>query len=192
LDAVKLAAHKAHKKGEKILIGFETSAWVPEAQQGAIQPLIAGISRIKDELAKMGLDNIIIIRDAGDALASAIERERVNSDIGMKNIVVLASEKTLSSGAFDGLRSTETDERAFFAGIDPANISDLSYIRLMEMLDIAMRLAFKDTIALTGHPDIIVQSIGARLIRLIPKAEPKSYEELKGVYEAQRKALEAA
>jgi hypothetical protein len=192
LDSVKLAASNAKKENRRIIIGFDTSGWLPNAQQGAVQPLITEVLRLQNVLAKMGLDNVLIVRGAGDELAFELERIRALFDIDMKNVVVLASETALNSRAFDIFRSADGHERAFLAGVDPKYLEEMDYAQLLEMLTITINLAFGDAAAKADDKDIMIQYIGKRLIRLIPMAEPKDYERLKGIYESQRKALVAA
>lgn len=194
LDTIKVAAFNAKQRGENIMIALETNGWIPECQKGVIQPLISQVYRLKEELGRRGMDNIVLTRGSSENLAAEISRDAAKYNVAAKNMVVLASENTLGSKAFDGWRSTETEYRAFFAGVDPKNIEDLSYIQLLEMLTVAMKLAFRDTVGLNSYPDIIVESLGKRIARLIPKAGPKAKDigELKDRYEMRRKALEAA
>ncbi|MBN1526964.1 MAG: nucleotidyltransferase domain-containing protein [Candidatus Omnitrophica bacterium] len=194
IDTVKVAAFNAKMENRKIMVALETNGWIPKEQRAAIQPIITGIARLKEDLAKMGLDNVVFVRGEGDSLAAAIEGEAVAAGVRGEDIVILASEETLKSEKFNVLRSADEEKRAFFAEIDPKNLTDLTYIRLLEMLTIAMKLAFRDTATMAGHPDIIVESLGKRVARLIPKAESveKDLESLKKRYDTQKRALEAA
>jgi len=140
-----------------------------------------------------------IVRAGGEELAKVIASRQKEFNIPLKNIVVLASAKTLGitkeglkPSAFDFLRSTESEERALLAGIEPENIKELDYIRLLEMLTIAMKLAAGETVTSKDHPNIAIENVARRIIRLIPKAEPKDYNELKRTYDSQATSLRAA
>ena len=60
------------------------------------------------------------------------------------------------------------------------------------MLTIALKFAYGEAVAREDHPNIVIQELGRRIVRLIPRAEVHKYEELKDVYEQQAKALAAA
>jgi uridine kinase len=191
-DMLKLRAAEAQKGGRQVVIAIETGGWIPQAQRRQIQPLLSQILRLGKDLRKLGLDNVRIVSGAGDGLALNIEAEIGRSGARPADVVVLAGAGTLRSRAFDKLRTTESKEGAFLAEVDPSNIEELSYVRLVEMLTIAVKLAFGGTVAAASHPDIVIQELGSRIIRLIPRAEPLRPEELREIYEAQAQSLAAA
>ncbi|MFC1549057.1 hypothetical protein ACFL5E_03765, partial [Candidatus Omnitrophota bacterium] len=109
----------------------------------------------------------------------------------LSNVVVLGSETTIQSDEFNELRSTDTERKAFLAGIDPKNLTEKSYVKVLEMFTLAIKLAF-DEIDVVDAPRIQATRIGPRLWIFIPEAEPFDFKELKQIYETQRQILLAA
>jgi hypothetical protein len=192
LDNVKLAAERARKEDRSVILAIETNGWIPEEQKALMQSVMAEIDNIDKYLLSLGLGNLKIIRGTGDGLASQILAAQGKFNASPKDVIVLATEKTVNSEAFSSLRSTETEDRAFLAAIDPADLTGLSYIRLFEMLIISLKTASGEAVAPADHPEIVIESLGRRMIRLMPKADPKDYNELKDIYDSQKKALAAA
>ena len=111
----------------------------------------------------------------------------------MSNVVVLAAKDTIRSKEFAAIRASgdnDTD-KAFVVGVDPKELTDASYVRLMEMLTLTMRMAFGQK-PFSAHPDITVGRVNARLYIFIPKASPVDFEYVKKLYTAQRAAITAA
>ncbi|MFH1664979.1 MAG: hypothetical protein ABIA77_02410, partial [Candidatus Omnitrophota bacterium] len=118
---------------EKKIIAIETD-WVPDGQANFTGKLIQEIGKFK---------NIEVIRASSEKLAGKI-REAVDSGrVSLKDMVVLASRSTIESPGFNEIRSVSDDdqEKAFCVGIDPVELKDDSYVRLMEMLTMALQLA---------------------------------------------------
>jgi len=197
VDTLKLAVLDAKKEGRKIVICLELSKWMPPMANAFMRPLAREIiNRLERRLRDVGLDNVKIIVGAGDELA----QEAIDTGADAKDIIVMASEDTLKSKAFDQLRSTKKEDRAFFAAIDAINlgksdpIEKIDYMRLCEMILITVKIAFGGTVAVADHPGIEIRfsETTKRIIHLIPKAAPKDRNELKKIYEGQVKALVAA
>ncbi len=184
-DTVMARAFEAAKRGENIIIGLDMS-WIADMQ--GVQALVNRISRItKDK----GLDNVIVVRGRGIDLAGNVIREAEKTGISLSNVIVLGEESVIRDKAFDALRSTNTEKKAFLAGVDARNLGEDSYISLLEMLTLAIKLAFGDIDSI-DDPDMIAVKAGPRTWIFIPRARPMSFEEKKAVYEAQAQALIAA
>jgi hypothetical protein len=185
VDTVLVRAFEASKQDQNIIIGIDTS-WMPDMQ--GMQALLNYISRITRE---KGLENVMVVRGKGKALAGNILKEAERTNTPLSNVVALGEESAIKADAFDKLRSTETDKKAFLVGVDPKNLSDNSYIDLLKMLTLAMKLAFNeiDTVDASG---LTATQIGPRTWIFIPEARPMDFEEKKAVYEAQAQALVAA
>jgi hypothetical protein len=190
MDTLKLRAFEAKKAGQNIILGIDTS-WIPgmDGEQGmAIQPLLSEIYRLSKE---EGLENIIIVRGEGPVVARDILEKTHETGTALSNVIVLGSEKTIQSEEFTGLKSTDTERRAFLAGVDPKNLTENSYARIVEMCALAIKLAFSDMDSVSA-PKIQANKIGPRIWVFIPEAEPFDFRELKRIYETQRQALIAA
>ena len=190
IDTLRLRAFEAKGRDQKIIIGFDTS-WIPglDSEQGmAIQSLLSEIYRLTKT---DGLENIIVLRGKGASLASTIMKRAEETGTPLSNVVVLGSETTVQSDEFAGLRSTDTEQRAFLAGVNPKNLTENSYIRVLEMLTLAVKLAFGE-IDSVPDPKISASKLGPRLWIFIPEAEPFDFKELKQIYDNQLQALVAA
>ncbi|MEA3489429.1 MAG: hypothetical protein U9R44_03680 [Candidatus Omnitrophota bacterium] len=193
IDAVIIPAYKARtkKQGEKIVIGIDTS-WIPDIQQAAIQRLVNGLSLLSE---RKGFDNVIVKRGKGIKLADELLKldEIAKNKIPLSNIVILGDRKVLNSKAFDPLRNPDAEkDGAFFAEIAlPEGFPENSYIRLLEMLTIAVQLAFGGK-APPDDPFIKIIQDGPRVFLFIPKPEPFEFEELKKIYENQKQVIRAA
>ena len=190
IDTLRLRAFEAKGDGQKIIIGFDTS-WIPglDSEQGmAIQSLLSEIYRLTKA---DGLENIIVVRGKGAGLASTILKRAQETGTPLSNVVVLGSETTVQSDEFFELRSTDTEKKAFLAGVNPKNLTENSYIRVLEMLTLAVKLAFGEIDSVLD-PQIAASKLGPRLWIFIPEAEPFDFKELKQRYDNQFQALVAA
>ncbi|OGW74946.1 MAG: hypothetical protein A2Z72_07435 [Omnitrophica bacterium RBG_13_46_9] len=193
-DTLVLKALEAKKKNEKIVIGLDTS-WIPEAQRSCIQGLLNRLSHLS---RRNGLENIVVRRRNGTELARSIGEEiekakKSGMNVPLSNVVILGSKDVLEDKAFDYLRGGDRPETgAFFAGVQlPEDFPEngLGYIRLLEMLEAATRLAFGEEAA---DRNIGIRRLGPKLYIFIPKAEPVDFEGLKRIYDSQRQLLIAA
>ncbi len=190
MDTLKLRAFEARKAGQNMILGIDTS-WIPgmDGEQGmAIQPLLSEIYRLSKE---EGLENIIIVRGEGPSVARDIFDKAHETGTALSNVIVLGGEKTIRSEEFSGLKSTDTERRAFLAGVDPKNLTENSYARIVEMCALAIKLAFSDIDSVSA-PKIQANKVGPRVWVFIPEAEPFDLRELKKIYGTQRQALIAA
>ncbi|MDD5136693.1 MAG: hypothetical protein PHN63_05040, partial [Candidatus Omnitrophica bacterium] len=198
-------ARKAKRDNQKLIIGLETD-WIPgyndtgSLQHQAMNPIIQQIESIPDILRSMGLDNVVLVHANSKDIADSLIKEADKANTRLSNVVVLASKGTIESPSFDSLRSTPTEAKAFIAAIDPVelekffreNKDPLKHldIKILEMLSIALDIA-----AGKEPPQIPIVAYYDRALRivvLIPKAEPKDYEELNRNYYARKTALAAA
>lgn len=138
---IRVRADRAKDKSMGIVIGIETS-WFPEDQMVDVQPLLSELCRA-DYLRHVDLNNIRIVTGRGAKLAQNIieakeKLEKSGLNVPLKNIVIVGPEKVLlESGAFRDFISTDTEDKAFLACIDPATINSLSYKALLRTLAMA-------------------------------------------------------
>ncbi|MFH1877316.1 MAG: class I SAM-dependent methyltransferase [Candidatus Omnitrophota bacterium] len=173
-----------------ILVGAETS-WIPEEQLPYIQELLNKLSRLSK---RKGLDNLIIRRRKGKALASVLRKEANERGIPSSNVIILGDHSILDSKSFNSFREGVDPEKwAFFAGVElPENFPENNYIRLLEMLTNALNLwSGKHPPADTPFMRIVQE--GKRIYKFImPEAEPMSYNLLKEIYAGQLKSMKSA
>jgi len=94
---------------------------------------------------------------------------------------------------FDQIRTSrkEIGQKVFFAAVDAANLADDSYVRLMEMLTIAMRMAYgPEGIVLSPNVSVI-QGEGGRNFIFIPMPEAQPIDP-RSIYRAQISILHSA
>ncbi|MBD3427241.1 MAG: GNAT family N-acetyltransferase, partial [Candidatus Omnitrophica bacterium] len=178
-------AFEASRRGQKIIIGIDTS-WIP-LEQG-IQPLVSEVCRLS---RREGLENIIFVRERSSELAGRVVLEAEKSSTSLSNVIILAPEQAIRSEEFDPLRSTSSSKKAFLAGVDARELTGSSYVALLEMLTLAVKLAFGETVS-SDRSVMGAERIGPRTWIFIPKAKPMDFEMQKAVYHAQLQALIAA
>jgi len=159
------------------------------------------IDGIAEALQSMGLDNVEVVRDSGEKLASAILSEAEKTHTRMHNIIVMASANTINSDSFAALRNSDENDRPFLTGIDPTEliklytefgeaVSKQLYIRLASLLYMTLELAAgKEP---PQSPIIVSYDKKMRVLILSPRADPIDYETLKNNYAAEMAALQAA
>lgn len=196
IDEALWRSREAKKLNQSIIIGLDDS-WIPKFQRGAVQSILSEIYRLS---RREGLNNIIVIRGEADELARTIfgkvaEEKTAGREVPLTNIIVLGSEGTIASDEFKALRSTETEDRAFLVGVDPKYIQkdEFYYIAILEMLTMAMKRAFNESVA-ADSPFIEVQKDGQyrRVLHFLPRAEPVDANKLKEIYDSQRSLIESA
>ena len=160
------AGETAENSTTKTVVAIDTG-WIPVEQQTFVQ----GLVREVEKLERLGSMKAI----PGDTGTIARElAEMVNGGlVRRKNIVILAGKDALEKdalAAFTSAGATDTDT-AFVAGVDPKNLTGNSYIRLMEMLTMALRMS-SGKASLSDHTGITVILKNPRTAIFIPKAEP--------------------
>ena len=204
VNSVVIRAREAKKLGQKLIIGFDTS-WIPGYKKGklehmALNPLIGELEKLEQRLSDLGLDNLIIVNKSGDDLAGELISSAEKTNTPLTNVVALARQSTVNSKAFDNLRSTKDEKKAFIAAINTDELnkyysehsedSEQLYIRIVEMLSIALELSLgKEPL---NNPLIISYDQETRVVIFMPKPEPIDFRELKNRYDAERQTIIAA
>ena len=197
-------ARDAKKFDQKLIIGLETS-WIPGYEKGepqymAMNPLITELKKIEQKMARLGLDNVVVVNKSGVELADDLIARISHTNTPLSNIVVLASRGTIDLKEFDPFRSTKEEKGAFLASIDTSIISgycnkhpeapEKLYIRITEMLNIALGLsAGKEFL---NVPIIESYDADKRVLVFLPKIELLDFEERQKRYDLQRKAMASA
>jgi len=177
-DTVKLIQSKDEERPVILALGTD---WMKGYEKGRylqydiLNPLVASIRSFCEH------KGIVFIDGKEEGLLSAIEQARGDSENA--KVIVLASEKTVRSEDFKSLRK---DKNAFLAGVNDENLTVDSYIRLVEMMDLALRFAFDRSVDF-DNPNVAIKKVTGfpNLIIFIPKAEPMDYEILKDIYRIQ-------
>jgi len=199
VDTIILRAIDARERGEKIIIGIDTS-WIPKEQLRLLSGLNGLLNELTKRAKKMGLDNdIVILKEKGNQLANLLIEEAGETNKRYSNVIVLGNQKILKGKAFRPLRSHENpDNWAFFAGINlPNNFTEKSYIMLLEMLELTVERAFgkdvtRDDIDVSlFRPDGNKPPVPRHII-LVPKAKVLEYDTLQKIYKGQKKIITAA
>jgi len=119
-----------------------------------------------------------------DKLLGLIEAEKAKNNMAGAKVVVLAGEDTVKSDAFAALRNDE--KNAFVVGVNSQELTFDSYIRLMEMLTLALKLSVGLEVSQDSTPIKIMKNEKLHIYIFIPPAQPMNYEELKAIYEVQK------
>lgn len=179
---------EAQEEKKKIVLAIETD-WIPKAQKILIQELLQEIRK----LDKSGTIKIVTSdsKNLSEDLKGAISKE----NIPYKNVVILASQSTVEDGGLSWIKAiNDTDEAsAFLVGVNPMKLRDDSYIRLLEMLTMALRMS-QGEMPLSSHSKIEVFMKNARLFTFIPmpEATPLDIETIKMLYRSQTEPIAAA
>jgi len=157
IDKIFIAAFEASRKPEgkeKIIVGIDAS-WIPRVQKvSCMKGLIKSLNALPERL---GLDNMkIIVASDGKQLVREIRSEMSMEDINVprSNLVILGDKNELELEMFDIFRNVDNKgESAFFAKIisPEEGFPDNSYIRLMEMVVMALDLAFEGELTTGGY-----------------------------------------
>ena len=97
---------------------------------------------------------------------------------------MLAGRDAVISEECATLRNDE--EKAFVVGVDSQELTTDSYIRLMEMLTLALKLSAGLEISLDNAHITITKDNERHRYIFLPHAEPMDYEQLKMIYEVQK------
>jgi hypothetical protein len=142
-----------------------------------------------DQLENSG--RIKVVRGSSKDIIKSINDMKSKEKIYMKDIVVLASRGSVEKKLFDSIVKGENDkegESPFLAGVDPKNIRADSYIRLVEMITCALRMAY-DYRQISDHPHIKFEKQSDRVFFFIPKAEKFDFGDMNKIYERQKQIL---
>lgn len=170
-------------QSQGLIIALGTS-WIKGYEKGrylqydALNPLIGSLRTYCES------KGIPFVVDSDDKLLARINAERAKKGKTGARVVVLAGKETVTLNEFATLRN---DERgAFVVGVDNQELTVDSYIRLMEMLTLALKLFTGFEITQDSTPIKIVKDDKLHIYIFIPRAEPMKYEQLKMIYEVQK------
>lgn len=196
---------KPDNSGKKLVVAFETD-WVPGiadkagVQYNGLNPMVSEVLKLKAYFRSYGINNIEFVHAGADALAGEITKCMSPEDVeasDFSNVIVMASNKTLSLSSFQNIRGAEPDKKPCIATVDTSKLenwtrdnpgsSELLDIDLLEMMDLLLRLYI-------GIPPPASEIVGeydleTRTITLIPKPIPLPIEELKSRYFMRREAV---
>jgi hypothetical protein len=178
----------ATRTSEKMMIAVDTS-WVPDVQRNSSQ--FSALVRKLGGLEQLGA--VEVVCGQGEALVASLSNMvDKNKTAEWKNVIILAGDKTLKTDGFQRLLSGSADDnKPFVAGIAAKDLKDDSYIRLVEMLTMAVRMA-RDPELIASSAWVGVDKQNNRYVIFIPRAEAIALEKLQEIYKAQAKVLSAA
>lgn len=174
---------QAQQQSQPLIIALGTS-WIKGYEKGrylqydALNPLIVSLRTYCES------KGIPFIVGADDNLLARINAERAKDGMSGAKVVVLAGESTAKSDEFAGLRADE--KNAFVAGVNNRELTTDSYIRLLEMLTIALKLSAGLEISLDNTHIAITKDNERHIYIFLPHADPMDYERLKVIYEVQK------
>ena len=193
LNELSATSQKVQDKGN-LIIGLDTS-WVPDMT--SLQSLVSTIRWLS------GNDNITIITGKGEELAGKVLDAKNETGTAASNIIVLGSKDAIGSSSFNDLRNNSADNRPCFITVNPQKLEEMNdpsqynYIRIVEMLSVALTIAFSDEVSIEmlnqEHPFIQIQgSKDSRSFIFIPAAELLDLGELKRLYKIQESVIQSA
>lgn len=177
-----IAYIQAQPPAQPLIVALGTS-WIKGYEKGrylqydALNPLIGSL-RVYCE--SKGIPFIV---DDDDKLLARINTERVKEGKTNAKVVVLAGENIAKSDEFAPLRNDE--KNAFVVGVNNQELTTDSYIRLMEMLTLALRLCAGIEVSLDNAHITITKDNERHLYIFLPHAEPMDYEQLRQIYRVQ-------
>ena len=134
-------------------------------------------------------------RETGEKLSQLLSNKAKETGTPLANMIILGDRKVLKSNAFDSLRNPAGEKTgAFFAEIVlPEDFPETGYIRLLEMLTMALDLAFGEQVSL-DDPHIRIVKDAERTIQFmpLPDADPLGLDDLKKKYQYQARVISAA
>ena len=155
--------------------GYEKGRYL---QYDALNPLIGSLRAYCES------KGIPFIVDDDDKLPARINAERDREGKAGAKVIVLAGKDAAASDEFTALRNDE--KNSFVVGVDNNELTTDSYIRLMEMLTIALKLSAGLEVSQDATPIKIMKDDKLHIYILIPPARPMDYEQQKAVYEVQK------
>jgi len=170
-------------QAQPLIVALGTS-WIKGYEKGrylqydALNPLLVSLRTYCEQ------KGIPFILDSDDKLLARINAERAKDGRSGAKVVVLAGKDAVASDEFTTLRNDQ--KNAFVVGVDNQELTTDSYIRLMEMLTLALKLSAGLEISLDNIHITITKDNERHLYIFLPHAEPMEYERLKVIYEAQK------
>lgn len=160
--------------GTSWIKGYEKGRYL---QYDALNPLLASL---RTYCESKGIPFVI---DDDDKLLARINAEKAKDGRSGAKVVVLAGKDTVASDEFATLRNDE--KNAFVVGVDNQELTTDSYIRLMEMLTLALKLSAGLEVSLDNAHITITRDNERHLYIFLPHAEPMDYEKLRQIYRVQ-------
>jgi hypothetical protein len=173
-DALKYL--QAEQQAQPVIVAIGTS-WITgyAADAGlyrnALNPLISNMANRPQ----------FIVGD-DESLLAEIKKKMGESGFENARVIVIAGEETITKD----LAKELDNGKNILLGVDNSYLTEDSYVRIMEMLEIAAKLAI-DPDTPPESPNMPIEKRGNFWV-FVPKAEPMNYELLKPIYEAQRSA----
>ena len=140
------------------------------------------IIKLKSYCESKGIPFIV---DDDDKLLARINAERGKKGMAGAKVIALAGKEMVGKDEFAPLRDDE--KNAFVVGVDSEELTPDSYIRLMEMMTLVLKLSEGLEIDKDSTPITITKDDKLHFYILVPPAEPMNYDKLQPIYGAQIK-----
>lgn len=147
-------------------------------QYNALNPLIVSLRTYCES------KGISFIVGEDNRLLGLINNEKAKDVHANAKVVVLADENIVRSEEFASLRNDE--KNAVVVGVNNQELTANNYIRLMEMLTLALRLSAGLEISLDNAHITITKDSELHLYIFLPHAEPMDDDRLRIIYKVQR------
>lgn len=183
-DTVKLV--KAANLAQPVILALGTS-WIKGYKRG--KPQYNDLNRLITAIRNYcTIHGVIFINEDDEDLLAEIEKRR--KDAPNAKVIVLAGKESIAPEKAI-LAPLRNDENAFLAAVDSSELDETCYVRLAEMLRIALELGlkelFRDKIDLTNpNIDIGAMKDFRNVYIFLPHAERiPIYENLRALYRVQ-------
>lgn len=180
-DAVKFIQAKSQDRPLVLALGTD---WIKGYEKGsypqypALNPLIVSLRNYCDS------KGVPLIVDSDTKLPGLITAERAKDGYANARVIVLAGKDAVALEDFAALRNDR--KNTFVVGVDNQKLTPDSYVPIMEMLTIALKLSMGFDAGRCVTPITIVKDNKLRIYIFTPPAQPMNYEQLKGIYEVQK------
>ena len=177
------AAKAASITGQKMVFVIETD-WIPSEQQSFVAGLVQEIEKMGDKGA------FLIIRASSKDVKTKLMETLQKENLTMDRAIILASKDTVWNKDFAPLvsRSNEDKTKPFVFAVDPKDLKSDSYVRVVQMMLIALRLT---TTQLSCNVfRMKIQKYNDRLFLIMPSADPMSFDDMKKIYDEQRALIQ--
>ncbi|MFH1309353.1 MAG: hypothetical protein ABIH85_01590 [Candidatus Omnitrophota bacterium] len=196
------------KHNQNLIVAFETD-WIPnktdQTQHDLLFPIFKELlppdgrpnemSRLEKKLHAMKLDNVFFVHSTSKNLAGEIIQKAYKTATEFSNIIVMASQKTIDSSAFNILKSTPEKKKAFIASINTSKtkyckegnynlIQKVLFIKMLSLtIELALGLKSKDLSIISDYDE------ENRIVFLLPDADFFEYNKLMTDYKAEAQAF---
>jgi hypothetical protein len=194
----KLEKAKSGSGDSRVLLAFDKT-WIPAGQEKHVLDMLRALGK---------LSNIeLVMSDDPFALASDIKTRK--KDIPWENVITFVDRSFLETEAdkpalfWEIYKLYDTGNKSHIIGIDNSNLSEDTYIRLLEMVSMAYEHAFDIWGSPLRHPhiEVVISKTKAHPVDLsdirkyiifIPDSEKINIDHIPAVYEAQIRVLTSA